>query len=77
MITFGEFIQMKNKDLHGSDIRKTEPAGLRSIIECIKENQRFIISLDKKKLIESFLKKLLEKTNGNDFGNKDNKKHKS
>ena len=42
MLSFGEFIQLKNKDINGSDIRKSEYAGIRAILEVIKENIRSV-----------------------------------
>ena len=77
MITFSEFMKLKSKDLFGTEIRKTEQAGIRAIIETVKENERFIVSKDKKNLIEDFVNKLLEKSNGNNYGNQNTKKHKS
>ena len=74
MITFTQFMKLKAKDLFGTEIRKTEQAGIRAIVETAKENERFIISSDKKKLIEDFVNKLLEKTNGNTYGNQNTKK---
>ena len=74
MITFSEFMKLKSKDLFGTEIRKTEQAGIRAIVETVKENERFIMSNEKKKLIEYFVNKLLEKTNGNNYGNKNTKK---
>ena len=74
MLSFGEFMKLKSKDLFGTEIRKTEQAGIRAIVETVKENERFIMSNEKKKLIEYFVNKLMEKTNGNSIRNKDNKK---
>jgi len=61
MLSFSDFIKLKSKDIFGTDIRKTEFAGIRAIVECIKENDRFIVSVDKKKLIQDFLDRLMEK----------------
>ena len=74
MITFSEFMKLKSKDLFGTEIRKTEQAGIRAIVETVKENERFIMSNEKKKLIEYFVNKLMEKTNGNTYGNQNTKK---
>ena len=52
MLAFGEYIQMKNRDLHGSDIRKSEYAGIRAILEVIKENIRYIVDNNKRKADE-------------------------
>ena len=65
MITFSEFMKLKSKDLFGTEIRKTEQAGIRAIVETAKENERFIVNIEKKKLIEDFVNKLLEKGNKN------------
>ena len=77
MITFSEFMKLKSKDLFGTEIRKTEQAGIRAIVETAKENERFIVNIEKKKLIEDFVNKLLEKSNGNNIRNQNTKKHKS
>ena len=74
MISFGEFIQMKNKDIHGSDVRKSEYASIRAMLEAIKENIRFVVDAEKRKVIESFVEKLMGKDDGNGIRGKDNKK---
>ena len=73
MLAFGEYIQMKNKDLHGSDIRKSEYAGIRAILEVVKENIRYIVDNNKRKIIEDFVEKLMGGKNGNGIRNKDSK----
>lgn len=74
MLSFGEFIQMKNKDLHGSDIRKSEYACIRAILETIKENIRFVVDAEKRKIIDDFVEKLMGGKNGNAIRSKDDKK---
>ena len=74
MLSFGEFIQLKNKDINGSDIRKSEYAGIRAILEVIKENIRFVVDVEKRNLIEDFVEKMIGGNNGNCGRNKDNKK---
>jgi len=74
MLSFTEFVRMKALDLSGKDIKKTEHAAVRAIVECIKENERWIISVDRKKLIEEFLKRIMK--NGNIARSKEDKKQK-
>ena len=74
MLSFGEFIQLKNKDINGSDIRKSEYAAVRAILETIKENIRFVVDAEKRKIIDEFVEKLMGGKNGNSIRNKDNKK---
>ena len=74
MLSFGEFIQMKNRDLHGSDIRKSEYAAVRAILETIKENIRFVIDAEKRNIIEAFVERLMGGKNGNGIRSKDDKK---
>ena len=64
MMTFSEFVKMKQLDMNGSDIKKSERAGIRAIVECIKENERFIVNVDKKKMLSTLIEKLLEKSKG-------------
>ena len=73
MLAFGEYIQMKNKDLHGSDIRKSEYAGIRAVLEVVKENYKFIVDNEKRKIIDEFIEKLMGSKNGNGIRNKDSK----
>ena len=73
MLAFGEYIQMKNRDLHGSDIRKSEYAGIRAILEVIKENIRYIVDNNKRKIIEDFVEKMMDGRSGNGIRSKDSK----
>jgi len=70
MLSFGEYIQMKNKDLHGSDIRKSEYAGIRAILEIVKENVRFVVDAEKRKIIDEFVEKIMGSKNGNSVRDK-------
>ena len=70
MLSFSEFIQMKNKDINGSDIRKSEYAGIRAILEIIKENYRFIVDSEKRRIIEEFVKRMTENKNGSSVRSK-------
>ena len=70
MLSFSEFIQLKNKDINGSDIRKSEYAGIRAILETVKENYRFIVDNEKKKIIEEFVKRITENKNGSSVRSK-------
>ena len=74
MISFSEFIQMKNKDINGSDIRKSEYAGIRAILETIKENCIFIVDSEKRRIIEDFVKRMTENKNGSPVRSKKTKK---
>lgn len=74
MLAFGEYIQMKNKDLHGSDIRKSEYAGIRAVLEVVKENYKFIVDNEKRKIIDDFVENLMGGKNGNAIRSKDDKK---
>lgn len=74
MLSFTEFVRMKALDLSGKDVKKTETAAVRAICEVVKENERWIISVDRKKLIEEFLKRIMK--NGNIARNKEDKKQK-
>ena len=71
MLAFGEYIQMKNKDLHGSDIRKSEYAGIRAVLEVVKENYKFIVDNEKRKIIDDFVERLMGCKNGTGARNKD------
>ena len=71
MLSFGEFIQMKNKDLHGSDVRKSEYAAVRAVLEVVKENYKFIVDNEKRKITDDFVEKLMGCKNGNGARNKD------
>lgn len=70
MLSFGDYIQMRNKDLHGSDIRKSEYAGIRAILEAIKENIRFIVDDNKRRIIEEFVERLMGGKDGNSVRDK-------
>jgi len=70
MLSFGDYIQMKNKDLHGSDIRKSEYAGIRAILEIVKENVRFVVDAEKRKIIDEFVEKIMGSKNGNSVRDK-------
>jgi len=70
MLSFGDYIQMKNKDLHGSDIRKSEYAGIRAILEIVKENVRFVVDAEKRKIIDEFVEKIMGIKNGNSVRDK-------
>lgn len=59
MITFTEFVSMKQRDLTGKDIKKSEPAAKRAIITAIKENIIFIHDKNLKEKIENFVKILM------------------
>ena len=59
MITFTQFISMKQRDLTGKDIKKSETAAKRSIITSIKENIIFIHDKNLKEKIENFVKILM------------------
>lgn len=74
MLAFGEYIQMKNRDLHGSDIRKSEYAGIRAILETIKENRRYVVDAEKRNIIDDFVERLMGGKNGNGIRSKDDKK---
>ena len=70
MLSFGDYIQMKNKDLHGSDIRKSEYAGIRAVLEVVKENYKFIVDNEKRKIIDEFVEKIMGSKNGNSVRDK-------
>ena len=72
MLSFTEFVRMKALDLSGKDVKKTETAAVRAICEVVKENERWSSSVDKKKLIEEFLKRMMK--NGSVTRSKEDKK---
>ena len=59
MITFSEFISIKQRDITGRDIKKSEPAATRAILATIKENIIFIHDKNLKDKIEEFVKVLM------------------
>ena len=59
MITFTEFISMKQRDITGKDIKKSEAAAKRAIITAIKENIIFIHDKNLKDKIDDFIKILM------------------
>lgn len=59
MITFTQYVAMKQRDFTGKDVRKSEFAAKRAIITAIKENIIFIHDKDLKDKIDDFVKMLM------------------
>ena len=57
LLSFTEYLKMKQNDLHGSDIKLSEKAAIRKIIETIAEYERFV-RVQNKQVLDSILDQL-------------------
>lgn len=61
MLTFQDFIKLKQQDLFGTDVRKTEYAAVRSILTVIQENLKFVQNQKLKQQLEQLIEELKRK----------------
>lgn len=57
LLSFTEYLKMKQNDLHGNDIKLSERAAIRKIIETVAEYERFV-SVKNKHILDSILDQL-------------------
>lgn len=61
MLSFQDFLKMKQQGIMGTDVRKTEYAACRAIITTVKENIKFVQNEQLKQLLEQMMEILMKK----------------
>lgn len=61
MLSFQEFLKLKQQDMFGTDVRKTEYAACRNIVTVVQENIKFVQNPKIKNELENIVQLLMKK----------------